>query len=171
MRKKAQLKIQEMSFMMLAVILLVFIVLLFYVSVSSFNVKKNFQELARHNSLSILIGFADYPEFNCVGASSCIDTDKLIGFMGEKEKYKNYWGNEIKGIVIEKVFSFSNIIKGECSMINYPNCDKYTIIPIQDNSIGDSGYIGLCREEYKNNYNFKQCDLGRITVYTDKNEK
>lgn len=170
--KKSQIKIQEMSFMLIALAIFFAIIFLFYLAITTAGLKKEVQKLERQSSIGIVARLADAPEFNCEGSYTvCIDTDKLLSFMERKENYQMYWGESVKGLVIKKIFSFelfSSEKEVECIKGNYPGCNTFTIIPPANGTIADASYVALCRLEYKNQYNFPKCGLGKIIIYTRK---
>ena len=75
--KKAQLKIQQMIFMLLAVVLFLIIAGLFYLSIRVQSIRERAYDLEAQEAVSAAMRLADSPEFTC-GKAGCVDADKLI---------------------------------------------------------------------------------------------
>lgn len=160
--KKAQVNIMEMSFMIVAIILFFVIVGLFVLTISLNSIKSSAQQSSKENAMFLVSQLAGSPELTC-GKSQCVDTDKLLA-LTMSDKYKRYWA-EIGGIEILRVYPNETQVK-LCSQESYPNCNKYVIKPGSNNSIADSSFVSLCREDYKNGKRYSKCELGKIIVYT-----
>ena len=90
--KKAQYKIQQMAFMILAIFFFFILVGLFFVGYQYAGMKKSFSYLQEEKALSALKVIADSTEFNCKESEDwCIDKDKLIAFSENSEMYQNYF--------------------------------------------------------------------------------
>lgn len=163
MNSKAQLKIQEMAFMIIAVILFFILVGLFAVSIVYKNLRESASEIAEEKTLSAIENLAGTAEFICAGEkSNCVDADKLMALTG-KTSYRDFW--DFSSLSIVKLSGFS---KGEenwikCSLQNYPECD---IFEIYDSGIKNekiiSSFVALCRKEYENNYNYDKCEIAKL---------
>ena len=70
MNKKSQLKIQEMAFMLVAIILFFILVGLFAVSIVFKNIQESSQEIKEEKTLSVIENLAGTAEFSCVGGNS-----------------------------------------------------------------------------------------------------
>ena len=103
---------------------------------------------------------ADSPELSC-GLSNCIDTDKLIVFIG-RTHYVGFW--DVQGLVVEKLTAENKTV--ECTIGNYPRCSSFTIKKPLNNTLPDSSIVSLCRKETKNNIMYEQCDIGKIMVWS-----
>jgi hypothetical protein len=162
--KLSQMKINEMIFMVLALVLFFVIALLFYLSIIFVNIKSGVQQSSRDRNIMLVSRLADSPEFGC-GASkaNCIDTDKLIVLMS-RQAYAGFW--VVDGLVVEKISQ--NEQAKECSIGNYPNCNVFTIVKQKNNTIGDSSIVSLCRIETKNSYVYDKCEIGKISVWSKK---
>ena len=78
--KKAQLKIQEMAFFLVAIVLFFVLVGLFVFSIVFSNLSKGATSAAEERTLSSITNLADAPEFSC-GEPNCVDADKILGLM------------------------------------------------------------------------------------------
>lgn len=143
---KAQLKIQETAFMLLALALLFVFIFIFY---SNFQVKQLYSEnnkLREEKAINLMQKMASMPEFSCI-EGNCIDLDKVIAI-------KNVTGYEVlwKGMSSVKVVTL------------YPN---KTIIAIYEKGRQDitySAYFPLCRTRYLDGYVWQDCELGKLLV-------
>ena len=151
MVKKGQLKIQEMSFMLLAVMLFFILVGLFLLSISFSGIKESATELCEENALLLASKIANSPEFSCgesfgTTKTNCIDADKVIALIENSDEYKNFWG--VSNIEIRKIYpEFSTEVL--CKRENYPNCNVMRIFPEEEiEGVYVSNYALLCRKEY-----------------------
>ena len=103
--KKAQLKIQQMAFMLIAVTLFFVLVgmLIFVFRFSS--IQESAELLGEKNALLLVTKLANSPEFSCgesFGRSSvnCVDSDKVMTLKANIEKYSGFW--DVSGIEIRK---------------------------------------------------------------------
>ena len=162
--KKAQIKIQQMSFMLIAVTLFFVVAGLFILMITLSNLKQSATVLQENNAILLVSKIADSPEFSCGSAfgqpmTNCIDTDKLMALENKSKDYSGFWG--VSGIEVIKIYP----VQGqdiECTPDNYPNCSKMTIIP-SSNGTGVSNFVSLCRKDYQG-LTYNKCELGRIVV-------
>lgn len=165
---KAQLKIQEMAFMLLAVVLFFTLVGLFVLTLVYSNLHDEATRINEERTISAVSSLADTPELSCVAAkSNCIDGDKLVSLLG-KQEYAQFWPFSSL-----KVIQFNGLEKNEsalidCNFANYPDCDLYVIydrhIP---NERAIHSFVSLCRKEYENGYVYDHCELAKIIAGTE----
>lgn len=163
--KRAQLKIQQMTFMLLAVTLFFILVGLFFVTYSLGNLKKDFTDIQTENAQKIVSILANSPEFSCVsGQSNCVDMDKAL-VMKNREEYRNFW--EIDSIEIRVLYPEKSK-EVECTKGNYPECNVLKVFQKisgkQDLVSQQSNFVNICRKEVLNGENYERCDLGLIIV-------
>lgn len=164
---QSQMSLKEMSFMVVALAIFFSLILLFYVTISFGGLKQDVEKGKREGSILLAAKLAGSPEFACAtGGSLCIDIDKIIVLTGHKD-YARFWGNDVAGIRIEKVYPSENRAI-ECNIANYDKCTTFTIkSKTTPNVIEDSSFASLCRREYKNSYSYQQCDLGKIIISSE----
>ena len=159
MNKKAQLKVQEMAFVLIAVMIFFALIALFYFSIRISSVQKNAQELFENNAKAITLALSRYPELVWSECSNCIDLDKAIVFkeMGNSSNYAKKW--ELDYLMIERVYPKSQ--SRECVLGTYPTCSSLTLIN-KTSSFGIVSYsfVNLCR--YDSQSNQQICELGKI---------
>jgi len=167
--KKAQMKIQQMAFMLIAVTLFFVFAGLFFAMIVFSDIRRAAEGLEERDALLLVSKLANSPEFACGNAfgsfrTSCIDSDKAMALKSNTEKYEdfrgNFWG--VEGIEIRKIYPADN--EGiECDVSNYPECGKITVV--QKKGIGVSNFVALCRKESVEGFVEDRCELARVTVY------
>lgn len=149
--KKAQLKIQQMSFMLIAVVLFFVLAGMFFLIFKTSGIKEDVELMRRDKAILNTLYIAGSAELTC--GENCIDTDKIMA-LKNFSVYDKLWSFSIE---IQKVYPESTE-KIECNYGNYPNCNFFNI-----NSKGEenkvSSFVSLCRREPD-----KKCELGRIII-------
>ena len=156
--RKAQLKIQEMSFMLLALVVFFAIAGLLFITLTSSNLKNDAIFLAEQKAISSVVRLADSPEFSC-GEQQCIDVDKLVVLIN-RPVFKGFW--DFSGLVIRKLPLTNN--PKACALGNYINCDMFTVKEPEPNSKCYQSFVALCRKESTADYSYDKCELGQIEV-------
>jgi len=167
--KRAQLKIQEMAFMLVALILFFILVGLFALSIWSKNITESATELAEEKTLSAISNLAGTAEFICPETkSNCIDADKVMALIGKKN-YDNFWP-----FTSLKIIRYSGFDKNEdemtsCNLGNYPDCD---VIEIYDKRIASekviNSFVALCRQEYENSEPYIRCEIAKFLAGSER---
>lgn len=165
--KKSQLKIMEMSFMLVAVFLFFVLVGLFTLTIFYSNLKDEAIRIDEERTLSAVSSVGDSPELSCIaGKSNCIDGDRLISMI-HKKTYEEFWPFSSL-----KIIKFSGFEKNEnelieCNFANYPDCDLFIIYDKKEkNERAISSFVAFCRKEYENGYTFDKCELAKIIAGT-----
>jgi hypothetical protein len=165
-RKKAQLKTQEMAFMLLAVILFFIIAGLFLIVIKYREMYQTAGLFEKEKVISTISKLADTAEFSC-DKTFCIDTDKLI-VMQDRTSYSKFW--PVDSLSIRKVFP-KQAEPIPCTETNYPDCNLFEIHSKEGNINTESTYISLCRKEQTNEgYWYEKCELGEIIAGFEKEE-
>jgi hypothetical protein len=167
MRKRAELRIQEMSFMLLAVVVFFVIVGLFAIMIFYNTLYKEARQIEESRTLTAATYLADTPEFNCVDTmSNCIDGDKLVALIG-KTNYTKLWPFSSLSVVRFHAFEKTEAQMVECTISNYPQCD---IFEVYDKQVSDesvvSAFVALCITEYEQGH-FKKCEVAKILAGTE----
>jgi hypothetical protein len=162
MTKKSQFKIQQMSFMLLAVVLFFILVALFWLVLQYKNLHKIATQLEEEKAFMISGFLSDSSEFNCAGESYCIDTDKIMVLAG-KQVYRDFWP-----VAFIKIRKLGNETKEKiCNKANYPDCNVYNVYSnekVKYNGTGIGSFMALCRYEKVDDYTNRICDLGKIII-------
>jgi hypothetical protein len=147
--RKGQLKIQEMAFVLVGIVVLVALVLLFFVAFQSREANKNAAYYREARAITMLEMIASLPELRCSSSFSttsesvCLDYDKVIAFNSSEEVQNNYdtlWDNSwVSKIEIEEVYVNSSVRKGK----------TYTIYSKESegNVKSYATYAALCTDE------------------------
>ncbi len=157
---RAQLKIQQMAFMIIAVFIFFVLVGLFALNLVLSNMHKQANLIGEERAKLGVMSVIETPEFSC-GKPNCVDADKLIG-IANRQGYSGYWFfSSLEVIKLGK--NESAMI--DCNKANYPNCDKFIVY---DKNIANqrkiSNFIVLCRKEYENSYTYDKCEMAKIIV-------
>lgn len=147
--KKAQLKIQEMAFVLLAVVFLFAILLLFFARFQMSSLQKSATAIREERTTDMLRTIASMPELSCSGEANCIDEDKLKAFelSTTKSRYSELWQeSKITKVTVEQV---------------YPKTSKiYSIYETPaESTVAYSTFIPLCIQNIK-----PSCKIAKIKV-------
>ena len=165
--KNAQMKIQQMAFMLIAVTLFLVMAGMFILVIRFSSLQDTVELLEERNALLLVSKIADSPEFSCGNAfgaarSNCIDTDKAMALIGRLRDYSGFWG--VSGIEIRQIYPKDTETGRECTLENYPECGKITIIDSGEGT-GISNFVSLCRKEQgQDSLVYDKCELGRIII-------
>jgi hypothetical protein len=162
--KIAQLKIQQMAFMLMAVTIFFVLAGMFALSIKYSDVKKDAEAMSEENSMSLVSKIANSPEFSC-GKSfggdkiDCVDADKLMILVKNSEKYKNFWG--VENIEIKTITLSTEKL---CNLQNYPDCNTLRILENRTKGIPVSNFVSLCRKDSFEGESYDKCEVARIMV-------
>ena len=165
---KAQLKIQQMAFMIVALVVFFAMVGLIYFSLSLANLKEKVTALQDEEARELVRKFTGTPEFIFTASgdcSSCIDLDKVYQHYLNGELYKDFWN--IDYLMIERIYSLSSTKK--CTSQNYPECQELELIKNrEDFEAVSSAFVTLARWDPQiNDYRY---EFGRIHVSITQND-
>lgn len=164
-----QMKIQQMTFMLVAVTFLFILVGIFFLSIRLYNIKKTATNLEEQSAMLLVSKLANSPEFSCGNSfgsrrTSCVDFDKLIALKYRVDEDSELWG--MAKIELRKVYpSEGNVV---CSESNYPNCDILNILDKDVNTQpASSNFVSLCRKESNGIMIYDKCELARLMVSSE----
>ena len=162
--EKAQMKIQQMAFMLIAITIFFAIVGMLILVIRSTGIKGDADALQEENARLLVTKLSNSPEFSCGEAfgtekTNCIDGDKVILLAQNLENYEDLWGK--LNIEIRVIYPVRREIP--CNLENYPNCN---FIQLGDKDIsGDfSNFVALCRKERDGNVIKNKCELAKVFV-------
>jgi len=158
--KKSQFKIQQMSFMLLAVVLFFILVALFWLAFQYSSLKKQATETSKEQAVLLAEFISGSSEFSCASeqGSYCVDTDKIIVL--KNASYKELW--PVSYIKIKKITKEK---EKDCNIANYPNCTNFNVFDAKTESTSTAGsFIALCRHERVAGYVQNICELGKIMI-------
>ncbi len=164
--KKAQMKIQQMAFMLIAVTIFFVLAGMFALVIIFSQIRAGAELVEDREAHALVSRLANSPEFSCVGQKeNCVDFDKLMTFVvfEHNKAYSRFWG--FSSIEIEKVYPAQ---EGICDDHNYPNCGKIIVLGSPDRDIGLSSesFVSLCRTETTGRTSPQEvCEIARLKVY------
>lgn len=153
---RAQLKIQEMSFMLLALAFFFVLVFLFYIAFQYTNLQKTATNLAEKQALTSLAKVAEMPELTC--GTLCIDSDKLM-ILKKLPEYRKLLG--FSSLSVRAIYPRNDV---ECTDKTYPNCGYYNIFTKNVDERQLSTFVSLCRQEIINNLEIKKCEIAKLAI-------
>ncbi|MBI2451819.1 hypothetical protein HYV50_01935 [Candidatus Pacearchaeota archaeon] len=146
-----------MAFVLVATFIFFALVGLVYFSLSLANLREKAQTLADNEARETIKTLAGSPELTFTSSSdcsSCIDLDKAI-ILKELPAYQSLLNLDY--LMIEKLYP--NSTSRECTALNYPDCDKITIIN-KGNIRASSAFVTLVR--WDSSIGSFRYELGRI---------
>lgn len=155
-KNKGQLKIQEMAFMLMAVVIFFIIAGLFFLAIKSRELYREANLIEKEKAISMIAKLADSAEFTC-GKPLCIDADKLI-VIQDREDYDEFW--QLSSLEVVKIFPKQELVK--CNKNNYPACNLFKIYDKNVNQEKVSTFVSLCRKEKQDSYFYEKCEIGKI---------
>lgn len=169
---QGQLQIQEMAFMLVAVILLFGLVAMFGMAIFNKSIFTQMNRINDEKNMMLITNLADSPEFKCVGSliskSNCIDGDKVISLLN-KSVYAKFWSFKSLYVLKSSGFNKKEDELINCNLANYPDCDIIKIIDDNksQNIITTSSYVAFCRKIYEqvdsySGYTYDRCEIARI---------
>lgn len=163
--KKAQMKIQQMAFMLIVVTLFFALVGLFVLTILFSDLKESAALIEEQNALLLVSKLSNSPEFACGKAFggdrvNCIDSDKAMALKDNINKYSGFWG--VDGIEIKKIYPAGSVA---CNSENYPDCDEIEIIS-SESGTGVSNFVALCRKAKSSDREeiYDKCEIAKIIV-------
>lgn len=162
-KSKAQMKIQQTAFMLVAVTLFFALAGLFVLGFRLSNLKEQASSLEKENSLLLASKLANTPEFSCGESfgnkrTNCIDSDKVMALKEKSRDYKDFW--QVSDIKIMKLSNNSI----ECSNSNYPECGIISILSSNVEGSYNSVFVSLCRKKSDGSTFYDKCELAKLMV-------
>jgi hypothetical protein len=156
---KAQMKIQQMAFMILAVFLFFVMVGLFFLSIQMNDLKKNANQLKTEAAISSMQNLIYLPELTFYNQPNAIDEDKLSVLSSKVLDYSNFW--PVASIRVYKIYpSFDKKIKCPAT-----DCNYYEIYDSAQKTIKtESTFVSLCTKVREQGYVYDDCDIAKLEV-------
>ena len=163
---KAQLKIQQTAFMLVAITIFFVLVGMIVLVISIAGLKDSATNLKEEDARLLVSRLANSPEFSCGNAfaryrSNCIDFDKLIALKQNIEKYREFWGIENIEIRIIYPETTNEIL---CTQENYPNCNILRLISDDFKGTSIGNFVSLCRKQEYKDYSSDKCVVAKLMV-------
>ena len=166
--KRGQMKIQQMSFMIIAVFIFFALVGMVILTVKFSDLKSSATKLEEENAMLLVTKLANSPEFSCEESfgtqkTDCIDADKVMMLKENINKYSEFWG--VSNIEIRKIYPKNRNIT--CTIENYPNCDTIKLVNKGISGFDRSNFVAWCRKENYNGMIQTKCEMARLAVSYD----
>lgn len=160
---RGQFKIQQMAFVLLAIMLFFGMVALGYFAVRMNDLHKDAKALKEEEAKALVKKLAGSPEFRWRECEGCIDFDKAL-ILKEREAFKGFWNLDY--LRIDVLYPAK---KGECTKKNYPDCKTLVVVnKSSEFGIPASSFVSLCRKEFEGGTSYDKCVLGRIYASGEK---
>lgn len=164
--KKAQMKIQQMAFMLIIVTLFFALIIMIVLSSWLSSLKGSAQDIREEKARRIVSAAANSPELSCgeyFGSAKvdCIDMDKMISLKQRAEKYENFWGSDIENI--ELIILYPKSEKKECTFGTYPQCNYINLFN-KPEGIHEENYVLACRNENLAEEIYNKCSIAKLFV-------
>lgn len=169
--KKAQMKIQQMAFMIIAVTIFFVLAGMFALLIIFSGIRESAALAEETQALALVSRLANSPEFSC-GTSfgtrkvNCVDADKIFA-LSEKyiNEYEDFWDFSL--IEVETIHppEKREIV---CNSTNYPDCGKIVVLDRTDiyRGIPAENFVALCRKEGAPGIPVQEvCHLAKLRVY------
>jgi hypothetical protein len=156
--RKGQFKIQQMAFVLVALMIFFAMVALFYFSIRISGLRADVESLEEKEAKEIVKKLATTSEFifSAGDCENCIDLDK-VWILKDRESYDDFWGLDF--LQIRRVHP--EFEDEECTNANYPECNIITLIDGENFGAPSDAFVSLCRWESENG-GYSKCELGRI---------
>lgn len=153
---KGQMKMQQMAFMLVGLVLFFAMVGIIYFTLSVGSLRKEAQKLQEEEAREITKKLASSPELAFTSksdCSNCIDLEKalmLADLLKTSGDYEKFWNLDY--MMIERVYPKGAEV--ECTRFNFPDCNKITIINSTRVVSESPSFVALARwdpatEKYK----------------------
>ncbi len=157
--KKGQIKVQEMAFVLVAIMIFFALVGLIFVKFRISGIQESAEQTREEAAANLALVLASTPELGWSDCVNCIDFDKAINLKNKSKTYANLW--KLDYLEIRKIYPVEN--EGECSLANYPNCNSLKIVDNKGNfGITNRAYVSLCRYDFSKER--EVCEIGEIYV-------
>jgi hypothetical protein len=156
--KKAQLKIQQMVFMLLAITLFFILVGMFYLAIKVVNLESDVNELNRDKAVALVSKIASNPEFVFENVPNAVDADKLM-ILKDSREYDGFFG--VDGIIVQKIYPEEE--EKDCTIENYPDCTRIKLFTNKDVSSTRS-FVSWCRKNTLSGTSFDDCSLAILMI-------
>ena len=160
---RGQMKIMQMSFMIIGVFFFFVLVGLFVLGIMFKDIRGGAEDLAREETISSVEIIAAMSEFSYGSRESmAIDEDKLrVMSGGFAINYEEFW--PIASLEVYKVYpAFDSVVDCPAS-----DCNHYAVFDSgQQNVEKFSSYVSICKRVKELGSAYDKCEIGKIVVGT-----
>ena len=158
-----QLKIQQMAFVLVAFVILLALVGVFFVSIKTSSLKSDAGTIREEQAQEMVRKLAGTGEFAWTqdDCASCVDLDKLMA-LKNRSSYEHLWGDSFALLRIKRIYPLPTMQeKVECTLGNYPACTEVTLLDRNKEYTSQEAFVALCHFEPQG---YTKCELGRIVL-------
>jgi hypothetical protein len=158
--KRGQMKMQEMAFVLIAIVILFGLVAMIFLSIWTRHIRDSVQKGNEDKARELVMKLASTAEFSFSirACSTCVDMDKVLVLKDFNKTYSGFWG--LGYLQIERVYPKG--VEGECNKANYPNCKTITLVDSKEYETPAQAYVSLCKWTEAADSGYYKCELGRI---------
>lgn len=156
--ERGQLKVQEMAFVLVALMIFFALVALLYLSVRSSLLERQAVVSSDERALEAVRHLAGTSEFSWGECSGCIDLDKTFVLkerIAKNASLTRLWDYDY--LALESIYPAT--AGGECTPVTYPACNRTTILKTETYGVAQSAFVTLCRWDAQEQ---KICTLGKL---------
>ncbi len=151
-KNRAQMKIQQMAFMIIAIFIFFALVAVFFLSWQTRSLKSDFGAMQKEQAISSLAVISDMPELNCDSKTSlCLDEDKIrVMASNYSQRYSEFW--PVASVKVYKVYpkeQFEQIVVFDSGQTNV---EEY------------STFVSICKKLKGSGYVYDSCNIGKLSV-------
>lgn len=157
---KGQFKIQQMVFILVAIVILFGIVSVFFVSIRFGSLKSDVESIRKEAVFTQVRKIVGTPEFSWISSdscASCVDLDKVF-LLKDRNSYKGFW-NDVSLLQIKRVYPLYET--QECTKESYPRCNSVSLIEDGDFESYET-FVSLCRFDPESLQS--KCELGKVVM-------
>jgi hypothetical protein len=156
--KRAQMKIQQTAFMLIAVTIFLVMAGMFFLTIKLSGLKEAASSLEEENARLLVTKLANSPEFSCGEAFGskkidCVDLDKVNALIKNIDAYEDFW--DVSGIELRKI---------------YPEEEVIEIYNKEKGGFTYSNFVSLCSKENEGGNIYDKCELARLFARYNKLE-
>lgn len=157
---RGQLKIQQMAFVLVALMIVLGISFIFYLSFKTSSIRNSAEDIRELRAQEMARKFAGSPEiaYTSRSCASCADFDKAFVLKEKalnKTDYLGLWNSPL--IQVKKLEGDT-----ECTRQNYPNCSIVTVVKASGSFTSVDSFVAVCN--YDSTIGKERCDLGKIVI-------
>lgn len=164
---RGQLKIQQMAFVLMAIVVFLALAGLFALSLRLAQLRGSASELEERNALTMVTRLANTPEFSCGdvygSVINCIDADKAMGLRLMIKNYTGFWGSGVSKIEIRKIYPEEETKL--CDLKSYPSCNSIVLFEGEEEGFALENFVSLCRKEGDGIRTRDKCEVAKLKVY------
>lgn len=151
-----------MAFVLVAFMILIGLAAVFYVSITGTGLRTQAADIKHEQAREMVRKLSGSPElvWTADDCSSCVDFDKIMA-LKSSSTYGELWGRDIVLMQIKKVYPSSGA-EIECALVNYPDCNKITLVEREGDYTSEEAFVALCR--INDNGIGRLCEIGKIVL-------